>query len=227
MKTNKITVAVTGLNAIDSPGPGIPFIRGLQEAKAFEARIIGLSYESLEPGLYMHDIVDKSYQIPYPSVGIESLFERLKYIHAQESLDVIIPNFDAELFSFIKLAPELKQMTGKYLSTRLPHMDLHLEILEQSPYTTLIHLTYFFDQSTEADPDTVLRVYHDSRQLEVIDLKQKYLPTIHSYDHPGLLMKWKANVFISKWLSYCLHQGHSFNPQPTPAPESAEFSSFC
>ena len=126
-----------------------------------------------------------------------------------------------------KLAPELKQMTGKYLSTRLPHMDLHLEILEQSPYTTLIHLTYYFDQSTEADPDTVLRVYHDSRQLEVIDLKQKYLPTIHSYDHPGLLMKWKANVFISKWLSYCLHQGHSFNPQPAPAPESAEFSSFC
>ena len=58
----------------------------------------------------MHDLVDKSYQIPYPSVGIDMLFERIKYIHAQESLDVIIPNFDAELFSFIRLAPELKKM---------------------------------------------------------------------------------------------------------------------
>jgi carbamoyl-phosphate synthase large subunit len=58
----------------------------------------------------MHELVDKSYQIPYPSVGIESLFERLKYIHTQESLDVVIPNFDAELFSFIRLAPELKKM---------------------------------------------------------------------------------------------------------------------
>jgi carbamoyl-phosphate synthase large subunit len=110
MSKRKITIGVTGLNAIDSPGPGVPVIRGLKEAKAFDARIIGLSYESLEPGIYMHDLVDKSYQIPYPSVGIDTLFERIKYIHAQESLDVIIPNFDAELFSFIRLAAELKKM---------------------------------------------------------------------------------------------------------------------
>ena len=105
-----LTIAVTGLNAIDSPGPGVPVIRGLKEAKAFNARIIGLSYESLEPGIYMHDLVDKTYQIPYPSSGVEVLFERLKYIHNQEKLDVIIPNFDAEMFSFIKLASELKSM---------------------------------------------------------------------------------------------------------------------
>lgn len=116
-------------------------------------------------------------------------------------------------YLLMKLAPDLKQMQGKYLSTRLPHIDLHLEIMEQSPYTSLIHLTYFFDQAQEADPDTVLRVYHDSRQMEVIDLKQKSLPIIQSYDHPGLLMKWKANIFISKWLSYCLHQGHIFEVQ--------------
>ncbi len=110
MNRKKLTIAVTGLNAIDSPGPGVPVIRGLKEAEAFDARIIGLSYESLEPGIYMHDLVDKTYQIPYPSAGVETLFERLKYIHNQEKLDVIIPNFDAELFSFIKLAPELKNM---------------------------------------------------------------------------------------------------------------------
>ena len=125
----------------------------------------------------------------------------------------------------MRLAPNLKQMTGKHRSTRLSHIDLHLEILEQSPYTSLIHLTYFFDQSTEADPDTVIRVYHDSKQLEVIDLKQKYLPEIHSYEHPGLLMKWKANVFISKWLSYCLHQGHSFELRPSQTCKTEEISS--
>ncbi len=32
---NKITIAVTGLNAIDSPGPGIAVIRGLKEATIF------------------------------------------------------------------------------------------------------------------------------------------------------------------------------------------------
>ena len=110
MTKQKLTIAVTGLNAIDSPGPGVAVSRSLKEAGSFDARIIGLSYESLEPGIYMHQLIDKSYQIPYPSVGIDTLFERIKYIHNQEKLDVIIPNFDAELFSFIKLAPELKKM---------------------------------------------------------------------------------------------------------------------
>ena len=130
-------------------------------------------------------------------------------------------------YLILKLAPDIHQMQGKYQSTQLPHIDLHLEILEQSPYTSLIHLTYFFDHSRNADPDTVLRVYHDSRQVEVIDLKQKYLPVIHSYDHPGLLMKWKANIFISKWLSYCLHQGHTFDHQPSQSSSNTEASSFC
>lgn len=108
MSKRKITIGVTGLNNIDSPGPGIPVIRALRESSYFDVRIIGLSYESLEPGLYMHDLVDKSYQIPVPSTGMESLMERLAYIHQKENLEVIIPNFDAELHSFIKLTPRLK-----------------------------------------------------------------------------------------------------------------------
>ncbi len=121
MNRRKITVAVTGLNNIDSPGPGIPVIRALRESKVFDVRIIGLSYESLEPGLYMHDLVDKSYSIPIPSAGTESLMERLAYIHEREHPDVIIPNFDAELHSFIILAGRLKEEFG--IATFLP--DLH------------------------------------------------------------------------------------------------------
>ena len=110
MKRKKLNIAVTGLNAIDSPGPGVSVIRALREAESFDVRIIGLAYESLEPGIFMHDIVDKTYQIPYPTAGTETLFERLAYIHEKEKLDVIIPNFDAELYSFIKLEPKLKAM---------------------------------------------------------------------------------------------------------------------
>jgi len=110
MKKRKLNIAVTGLNAIDSPGPGIPVIRGLREAKSFEVRIIGLSYESLEPGIFMHDLVDRTYHIPYPTAGIDTLLARLEYIHKKEKLDVIIPNFDAELYPFIKLEQKLKAL---------------------------------------------------------------------------------------------------------------------
>jgi carbamoyl-phosphate synthase large subunit len=116
----KIVIAVTGLNAIDSPGPGVAVIRAIRECPDFEARIIGLSYESLEPGLYMHDIVDKSYQIPYPSAGTDTLLGRLMYIHQTEHIDLIIPNFDAELFNFIRLKDKLLQ---EGIRTFLPEMS--------------------------------------------------------------------------------------------------------
>jgi len=110
MKKPKLNIAVTGLNAIDSPGPGVSVIRGLREATSFDTHIIGLSYESLEPGIFMHDLIDKTYSIPYPSAGIDALFERLQYIQEREKLDVIIPNFDAELYPFIKLEHKLKTL---------------------------------------------------------------------------------------------------------------------
>lgn len=110
MERPKYTIAVTALNAIDSPGPGVAVIRSLREASSFDVRIIGLSYESLEPGVYMHDLIDKTYHIPYPSSGTEFLTERLTYINEKEKLDVIIPNFDAELYSFIKLEPDLNSL---------------------------------------------------------------------------------------------------------------------
>jgi len=116
----KYCIAVTGLNAIDSPGPGISVIRGIRDSKDFDSRIIGLAYESLEPGIYMHDLIDKTYQIPYPTAGTESLMERINYIHSNEKLDVIIPNFDAELYSFIKLEPKLNEMGIKLF---LPTME--------------------------------------------------------------------------------------------------------
>lgn len=116
----QIVIAVTALNAIDSPGPGVAVIRAIRDCKDFDVKIIGLSYEALEPGLYMHDLVDKTYQIPYPSGGTDSLYARLLYIHEQEKLDLIIPNFDAELYNFIKLRDKLNELG---IRTFLPELN--------------------------------------------------------------------------------------------------------
>lgn len=115
-----VTVAVTGLNNIDNPGPGIPTIRGILESKDFNARIIGLAYENLEPGIYMKDHVNKTYQIPYPSSGTEPLIRRLEYINSKENIDVLIPNFDAELYTFIRSSERLKLMG---INTFLPTIE--------------------------------------------------------------------------------------------------------
>ncbi len=108
--TTPLVIAVTGLNAIDSPGPGVAVMRAIRDGLNRPVRIIGLAYEHLEPGIYMDGICDKTYLISYPAAGPEVLYNVINNIHAKEKIDVIIPNFDAELQNFISIAPRLEQL---------------------------------------------------------------------------------------------------------------------
>jgi len=119
----EICVGITGLNAIDSPGPGVSVIRCLHESEDIRFRTIGLVYETLEPGIYMHELVHKSYQIPYPSAGTEQLLKRLSYIQEREHMDLIIPNFDAELWNLIKLQPRLRKIGIRLFLPDLNQID--------------------------------------------------------------------------------------------------------
>lgn len=115
-----MNIAVTGLNATDNPGPGVPVIRSLQNNPEFRGTIIGLAYDSLEPGIYMEKIARKIFLIPFPSSGLDALFNRLASIHSQEHLDVIIPTLDSELYGFVKLSDRLK---GLGIQMFLPTFD--------------------------------------------------------------------------------------------------------
>jgi len=106
-KSKSLTIAVTGLNANDNPGPGLAVIRALRTGFGAGLRIIGLAYETLEPAIYLKDQIDKTYRIPYPTAGTEALKERIKQIQEVEQIDVLIPNFDAELYNFIKIEGDL------------------------------------------------------------------------------------------------------------------------
>ncbi|MCU7797974.1 MAG: DUF1249 domain-containing protein [Candidatus Thiodiazotropha sp. (ex Semelilucina semeliformis)] len=113
----------------------------------------------------------------------------------------------------LRLAPDLSLMEGKHLSSLGRGIDLHLEIYEQTPYTSLIHLTYFFPHAVGhyPDPDASLRVYHDFQQVDVMDMRQSALPLQRWGGHPTLEQRWKINLFLSKWLNYCNTQGHRFS----------------
>jgi len=120
-----------------------------------------------------------------------------------------------------RLAPDLHHWRGDYRSHGADGMDLHLEIIEQSRFTSLLRLTYFFPHGDDlphrlpqADPDALLRAYHDARQVEILDLRQTALPLHKDYRSPALEAKWRANLFLGKWLAYCLRRGHRFDPEP-------------
>ncbi len=120
----KITIAITGLNNTDNPGPGVPVIRGIRQSKDIDARIIGLAYENLDPGIYLPGLTDYVYQVPYPKTGSEELLNRVLEIHQREKIDVLIPNYDAELYTFMKGQEELEK---RGIKTFLPRLEIFEE----------------------------------------------------------------------------------------------------
>ena len=104
------TIAVTGLNATDNPGPGVPVIRSLRAGAGSECLIVGLAYDPLDPGAYMDDIADSVFLMPYPSQGVEVTLDRLAYVHSRQPIDVLMPTLDAELPIYLKMLPQLDKM---------------------------------------------------------------------------------------------------------------------
>jgi uncharacterized protein len=112
----------------------------------------------------------------------------------------------------LRMAPDLRELRGSLSSRLSDHTDLHLEVVGQSRYTTVIRLTHYFrhGEGREPEPDALLRVFHDARQVEVVDLRQHVLPLERLFSAPGLRNRWRANLFISRWLAFCAQQGHRF-----------------
>ncbi len=144
MSGRPLTVAVTGLNATDNPAPGMAIVQSLRAEPSFDGRIVGLAYDSLDPGIYATDLVDDVFMIPYPSQGIEPLEARLRHVHEQVGLDVIVPNLDSELPNFISLAPTLREWgVGTFLPSR-----------EQFDLRSKAHLAHLGERTDIATPKT-------------------------------------------------------------------------
>jgi carbamoyl-phosphate synthase large subunit len=98
-------IGISGLNNTDNPSPGIPIFKSLVN----EYNLIGFSYDPNEPGNFM-DIVEKTYLMPYPSLGFDELKRRLEYLKEKENIVAIIPNLDVELPLYIRYQKEINDM---------------------------------------------------------------------------------------------------------------------
>jgi uncharacterized protein YqiB (DUF1249 family) len=114
------------------------------------------------------------------------------------------------------LVGDVRRVTGSAVSRTPADLDLHVAAVEHSPYTTILRLTYLFDEPAgpTADPDLEVRVYHDARLAEASRCARWVR-------HPGLTElrnglpsqlgeRWLRNMLLNKWLDYCAERGHRF-----------------
>jgi len=108
-------IAISGLNNTDNPAPGIPVAKSLAD----EHSLIGISYDPNEPGIYQ-GIFEKTYLMPYPSLGYEEFKKRISDIKEKSKIEMVIPNLDAELPLYIKYQKEIEKLGIK---TYLPSLE--------------------------------------------------------------------------------------------------------
>ena len=121
------------------------------------------------------------------------------------------------------LLPRIDRMPDQAVSRVPGCVDLHVEIRERARYTTTLNLTCLFRHGEEVrrEPDLTLRICHDARTAEVLNLQLRR-PEPGSNARRTLLLCWQRNRFLHKWLGYCVRRGHRFHPGQRPSPRSAE-----
>jgi uncharacterized protein len=114
------------------------------------------------------------------------------------------------------LVGNVRGFAGRQVSVVAGDCDLHLEVLEHTPYTSKLRLTYVFEDpaGTVADPDLELRVYHDARLADVSAcgrwVRHASLEHVRAGIPAQLGERWLRNMLLNKWLDYCLDRGHAF-----------------
>ena len=121
--------------------------------------------------------------------------------------------------NFLKLV----QLMGKFdgplnalVSSSARDCDLHLQLVKHEPYTTTLTLTYWFAETSGelvADPDLMLRVYHDARLVEAVAGRDQHhhhkLKELAAGPDKELDRRWRINMMLNKWLDYLLDVGHN------------------
>ncbi len=144
----------------------------------------------------------------YPSVGLLS--------SRGADFAALMELYETNYLRLRRLCPDLDRVEGVWVSKVPGASDLHLTVLERTPYTTRLHLTYAFatESGVRRQPDLMIRMFHDARQAEVVGRHCRRRGEDITLDAvagvPGLTCRWRHNRFLFKWLGFCLVQGHRF-----------------
>jgi uncharacterized protein YqiB (DUF1249 family) len=115
------------------------------------------------------------------------------------------------------LVAGLGSLEGPHRSSVAGDCDLLLTVIERTPYTSTVNLTYRFPESTGTlqYPDMRVRIYHDAHLAEAQEWAsthgQPVLRALRTQAERELDQRWARNVMLNKWLEYCVERGHRFS----------------
>ncbi|MGB0545431.1 MAG: DUF1249 domain-containing protein [Candidatus Pseudothioglobus sp.] len=128
--------------------------------------------------------------------------EKITYSNLSEVFEI---NFN----KISRLVPLLPSVKVDLIGIKKPSNNLYLICHEKSKYTGTYTLTHKINSSTKVinRPDICFKIYFDAKLLEVVSIcKETRINSYHPFinDCSDLSFQLELNVFMLRWLDYCL-----------------------
>ena len=128
--------------------------------------------------------------------------EKITYSNLSEVFEI---NFN----KISRLVPFLPLVKDDLIGIKKPSNNLYLICHEKSKYTGTYTLTHKINSSTKVinRPDICFKIYFDAKLLEVVSIcKETRINSYHPFinDCSDLSFQLELNVFMLRWLDYCL-----------------------
>lgn len=158
--------------------------------------------------------------IPIPRFASESSMKRDLRV---QGMGALMTEMEDNYLLLRQLSHDLRALPDRWVSPEYTGLRLRLQVMERSPYTSTLQLSYELelDNDRHLAPDLLIRVYHDARLAEVLRCGDRQQPGAGHYDNTrgrqSIHNQLQANRFLHQWLGYCLRQGHRC-PAETESP---------
>ena len=134
---------------------------------------------------------------------------KLIYSKKRVSYSSLSEIFETNFKKISRLVPLLPSITEDFIAIKKPSNDLYLICHEKSKYTGTYTLTHKINNAQEIinRPDIGFKIYFDAKLLEVVSIcKETRINSYHPLisDCSDLSFQLELNVFMLRWLDYCL-----------------------
>ena len=130
---------------------------------------------------------------------------------------------DANYLRMHKLFPRLCDVDTAAIGVDIhgARLEIRLEVLERSPYTTMVELSQQPEVPWNHKASLTIRLYHDARSAEVVEYqgKRHFLRAVYDYPNADMRQpdeKAQINRFLGEYLALCLTHGIAVEA-PVPA----------
>ena len=120
---------------------------------------------------------------------------------------------DANYLRLMKLFPALREEDRNAFGMVVgdsPY-EVHMQVMERGPYTTLIRLTQLPQAPWSTRPALIVRLYHDARSAEVVEYQRDgHFRAVYDVPNPDGRQpdeKAQVNRFLGEFLAMCLRHG--------------------